>query len=153
MILLNDLVAPLNRVVVGLLRSPLHPVASKGLMVLGWSGRKSGRRFTIPVGYQRDGDDIVVLLSKPAEKSWWKNFRTPWPARLHVQGRTLEATGRWIAPDSDAFYTPIETTLRRLPWMGSQFGGIALGGDGRLSEADRRTACEKVGVVRFETTR
>lgn len=152
MVLLNDLVSPLNRLVVGLLRSPLHPLASKGLMVVSWTGRRSGRSFSIPVGYQRDGEDVVVLLSKPAEKTWWKNFRSSWPAELWIAGRSLKALGQWIEPGSDAFYPPIETTLRRLPWMGSQFGGIQLDPNVGLTEAQRQIVSEKVGVVRFEPT-
>lgn len=63
-----------------MLRSPLHFVASKALMVIGWSGRVSGNAFSIPVGYQRHGDALIVLISKRDERRWWKNSRTPWPA-------------------------------------------------------------------------
>ena len=93
MLSINDLVSPVNAWVVALLRSPLHPLASKGLMVVSWSGRRTGKGFAIPVGYQVDGDGVVVMLSKREEKSWWKNFRTAWPAELHVRGVRREATG------------------------------------------------------------
>jgi hypothetical protein len=150
MISLNDLVSPLNSLIVALLRSPLHFVASKGLMVVHWSGRKSGTDFSIPVGYQKSGDVVTVLLSKPAEKNWWKNFRSPWPAELLIERRSRSAMGTWIEPGSDAFFAPIDSTLRRLPWMASQFGGFAFDPSIGLSEPQKKIVCEKVGVLRFE---
>jgi hypothetical protein len=79
---INALVTPFNPLVMALLRSRFHGLASKALLVVSWSGRKTGRRFSIPTGYQRDAGDVIVLLSKPGEKTWWKNFRSPWPADL-----------------------------------------------------------------------
>jgi hypothetical protein len=149
---INDLVSPANGVVAALLRSPLHFIASKGLMLLGWSGRTSGRTFSIPVGYQRKGDVLIVLISKRDEKSWWKNFRTPWPADLHVRGERHTAMGEVIAPGSEAFFEHIEGTLKRLPWMGGQFGGARYDAAVGLTEAQRATLCEHVGAVRFEIT-
>ena len=90
MILLNDLVSPMNRLVVSLLRSRLHGVASKGLMVVSWSGRGSGRHYSIPVGDQWDGDVVMVLLSKPAETTWWKRSSAdlPVPRRRQLSTTT-----------------------------------------------------------------
>ena len=152
MVLLNDLVSPLNPLVMGLLRSRLLFVASKGLMVVSWSGRKSGRHFSIPVGYQTDGDAVIVLLSKPREKTWWKNFREPWPAELLLQRQPRTVVGRWIEPGNAEFFERIEETLRRLPWMGGQFGGIRYDPKSGLNEEERKILCEKAGVIRFEST-
>ena len=101
MIYLNDLVSPANRLVVALLRSPIHRVASGGLMLLEWEGRSSGKRYCAPVGYQRRGDSYVVLLSKPREKTWWKNFRQPWPAQLVIKRQQIEVTGTLITACED----------------------------------------------------
>ncbi len=150
MILLDDLVSPVNPIVVGLLRSRLHFIASKGLMAVSWSGRKSGRRFTIPVGYQRDGKSVIVLLSKPRKKSWWKNFRTPWPAELLVQGQKRAVIGEWLEPGSAEFFERVETTLRRLPWMGRQFGGVRYDKEKGLSAEQREILCDKAGAIRFD---
>jgi hypothetical protein len=149
MISINDLVSPMNPLVVALLRSRLHVLASKGLMVLSWTGRKSGREFSIPVGYQREGDSVVVLISKRGEKSWWKNFREPWPAELLIRGRVRSASGVRVEPGSEEFFRWVELTLSQLPWMGGQFGIRYRKGEA-LGEEQRRTLRESVGVVRFE---
>lgn len=38
-------------------------------------GRRSGRTFSIPVGYRRTAADEVVIEGQFADaKSWWRNF-------------------------------------------------------------------------------
>jgi len=59
----DRLVRHLNPLVAWLLRSTLHPLVSGGLMLLEVTGRRTGRRYWIPVGYQRNGDAIIVLVS------------------------------------------------------------------------------------------
>jgi hypothetical protein len=140
----------MNRLVAALLRSPLHFFASKMLMLVSWSGRQSGRQYSIPVGYQPDGDDVIVMLSKPVEKSWWKNFRSPWPADLQIRGKRHTAMGQVIEAGTPDFYTQCEQTLTRLPWMGSQFGGIHYDPDAGLDDEQRAILCAHVGAVRFE---
>ena len=39
-----------------ILRSGLHTLLSKRFMLLSFTGRKSGKKYTVFVGYQRDGD-------------------------------------------------------------------------------------------------
>ena len=45
----------INPVIAGLLRSPLHGVASRRLLLLTFRARRSGRRITLPVGYEEVG--------------------------------------------------------------------------------------------------
>lgn len=149
MVMLNDLFTPANRLVVGLLRSPLGAVAGRGLVVLDYTGRSSGRRFTIPVGYQRVDDAFIVLLSKPAAKTWWKNFREPWPAELTVRRKRRAVTGVLVPPEDPAFVDHVEATLRRMPWMGSQFGGVKYDRTIGLTDAQRAVLAEHAAVVRF----
>ena len=147
--LLNDLVSPFNGLVAGVLRSRFHGLASKGLMIVQWQGRKSGKTFEIPVGVQPDGEGLVVMLSKRDTKQWWRNFVEPWPATLWLRGEPRAATGVVVPPGTDRFFTHCETTLRRMPWMGSQFGGIPYDRERGLTEEQRKILCENVGAVAF----
>ena len=149
MVSLNDLATPLNGVVASLLRSPLHGLASKGLMVMAWEGRASGRSFAVPVGYQPLEDGVIVLISKRDTKTWWKNFRTPWPAVLTVRGEEKNAMGKVVPPGSEEFFAHCEKTLRRLPWMASQFGGFQYDRNQGLDDAAREALVQNVGAVRF----
>ncbi|MCB1028681.1 MAG: nitroreductase family deazaflavin-dependent oxidoreductase [Microthrixaceae bacterium] len=149
MVMLNDLFVPFNRAIVALLRSPMGTLAGRALMVLEYTGRSSGRRITTPVGYQRDGDAFVVLLTKPHDKTWWKNFREPRPATLLVRRTQVAVTGVLVPPEDPAFFEHVETTLRRLPWMGSQIGGVKFDQATGLTDAQRSVVTEHAAVVRF----
>jgi deazaflavin-dependent oxidoreductase (nitroreductase family) len=87
-----------NRVVRGLLRTPLlsRAVGSK-LVTLYIVGRKSGRRYTIPVAYTRQGDDL--LIGTPF--GWGRNLRTGEPVEVRLKGRLRQADVRVYSGEAD----------------------------------------------------
>lgn len=74
-------VAPIVNVVVrAVLRTPLlHRVLSRNTMLLTFTGRSSGRTYTVPVSYQRDRDTLTCYTR--ADRAWWKNLRGEPPSR------------------------------------------------------------------------
>src|SRR5919201_997478 len=78
----------INPFVSAILRSPLHGLLSTQLMLLTYTGRKSGKRYTIPVGYARDGETLVVFSSR----SWRRNLRGGAPVEVLLQGRRYTGT-------------------------------------------------------------
>ena len=96
-----------------------------------------------------DDDTFIVLLSKPRAKSWWKNFREPWPAELIVRRERRAVSGVLVPPEDPAFLDHVEGTLRRLPWMGSQLGGVKYNRETGLTDAQRAVLAEHAAVVRF----
>ncbi|QDQ98775.1 hypothetical protein [Tomitella fengzijianii] len=80
-----------NRLVVPLLRSPVHRLASGKLMVVSYTGAKSGRSFALPVAYYAFSPDEVWAFG--ARTGWMTNFRLPRPASLRLRGRDLRAEG------------------------------------------------------------
>jgi hypothetical protein len=73
----------LNRVVTALLRSPLHGLISSDIMLITFTGRKSGRSFTTPVTYSQEGEQIVFHSTQ----GWWKNLEGGAPVTLRLRGR------------------------------------------------------------------
>lgn len=126
----DRLTTRLNPAVAWLLRSPLHALVDRGLMLITVTGRRTGKRYAIPVGYQRDGNTLRVLVSKARRKKWWRNYLEPRPVEVLLRGETLKGTAHVVPTDSQEFRDVLEETLRRLPWLGRQFG----------IEYDRRTA-------------
>ncbi len=92
-----------NRWVLALLRSPVHHLLDPGLCELRFLGRRSGTEIALPVIYARDGNRTVVLIGDAPGKTWWRNFRTPYPVRIHRGGRTRPGTGRVLAPADDGY--------------------------------------------------
>ncbi|MGB5812695.1 MAG: nitroreductase/quinone reductase family protein [Polyangiales bacterium] len=111
-----------NGAVVRVLRSPFHWVLSLGLMLITVTGRRSGRVYTIPVGYQQDGSVITVLASEARTKQWWRNFETPAAVTLRLRGKEREGVATLVPPNSPEFRIQSEQTLTRLPFMGRVFG-------------------------------
>ena len=65
------------------LRSPLHRMLSNSVLLLTFTGRKTWKRYTIPVGYTHEGDTLTLFSSK----LWYKNLRGGRPVVVHLQGR------------------------------------------------------------------
>ena len=52
----------------------LGPLLRRSMVVIRYSGRRSGRSFETPVNYSRSGDEIVIRVMAPDSKNWWRNF-------------------------------------------------------------------------------
>ncbi|MEP7190248.1 MAG: nitroreductase/quinone reductase family protein [Roseiflexaceae bacterium] len=81
-----------NPVLGALLRSPLHSLISKRLMLLNFQGRKTGKRYSIPVGYLQKGRRLFVF----SHSSWSKNFGSGAPVSLRLRGKQVKGTARLI---------------------------------------------------------
>jgi hypothetical protein len=66
---------PVNRVVLGLLRSRGRGLLDRRVCRLRFIGRRTGRVVELPVGFVRDGDRLMVLVARASTKRWWRNFR------------------------------------------------------------------------------
>ncbi len=78
-----------NPLVIWLLRSPVHGMFDKHTMVITLAGRKSGKRYRLPVSFIRDQDSLLVISQK--DRTWWKNLRNGARVTVLLQGRTLQA--------------------------------------------------------------
>jgi hypothetical protein len=68
--------APIMNVpVAALANSPrLGRLMSRNITMVTYTGRRSGRTFSIPVAYRRSGDEIEITPNLPDAKTWWRNF-------------------------------------------------------------------------------
>ncbi len=96
--LLGRLLRTWNPVMKRLLRSPLHWPWSRWFLVIGWTGRKSGRRYRTPVSYVRDGDEILITTGD----SWWKNVAGGGDVELWLAGRERPATAESIEDEAES---------------------------------------------------
>jgi deazaflavin-dependent oxidoreductase (nitroreductase family) len=99
-----------NLLVIGLLRSPLHRLASGSLLLITYRGRRSGRRFTIPVMYAERGGTLTVFVGRSEGKQWWRNLRGGAEVEVRLRGRRLRGQAE-VVGDSAAG----ETYLDRYP--------------------------------------
>jgi deazaflavin-dependent oxidoreductase (nitroreductase family) len=64
----------LNRAMIRIVGSRLSWLVDRGVMLVTVFGRRSGRPYTLPVQYTRDGDVLWVLVGRSEEKTWWRNL-------------------------------------------------------------------------------
>ena len=124
-----------NRVVRGLLRTPLLSRAVGGrLVTLYIAGRKSGRRYTIPVAYTRDGDDL--LIGTPF--GWGRNLRTGEPVEIRLKGRRRQADVRVYKDEADV--AGAYATMTRDNKAFANFNKIGFDADGNPNPEDLHLA-------------
>lgn len=101
-----------NRLVKLILSSPLHRPLSKGLLLITFTGRQSGKTYTTPVSYFRDGDAIILFTNR--DRKWWRNLRGGAPVTLRVQGETLQGIATPVPTEAAALARSQRSPIRRL---------------------------------------
>jgi len=87
-----------NRIIRGLLRTPLvSRLMGSRLVTVYVVGRKSGRRYAVPVAYTRHEGDL--LIGTPF--GWGRNLRTGEPVTIRLKGRRRLADVRVLTEEHD----------------------------------------------------
>ncbi|AGL14042.1 hypothetical protein [Actinoplanes sp. N902-109] len=124
-----------NRVVRGLLRLPLvsRRLGSQ-LITLYVVGRKSGKRYTVPVAYTPH--DGVLLIGSPF--AWGRNLRTGEPLEVRYKGRRTTADVEVLSAEPEVVrdYAVIARANRQF----AGFNKITLSADGTPDPADLHRA-------------
>ncbi len=97
-----------NPAVSFLLRSPLHGMMSGGVLLMTVAGRRTGRRYTFPVQYHREGDTITIISRR--ERTWWRNLRGGAPVTLRVRGHDLPAKAD-VSTDAGEVRAALDATM------------------------------------------
>ena len=138
-----------NTLVERILRSRFHWLLSTGLLLLTVTGRKSGRRYSIPVGYHESDGTIIVFVGEPATKKWWRNYREPGRIELLHRSKRLAGTARVVA-SSDAEYRRLaEIGFRRASIVPRIFG-IRFDAAKGLSSEQLAELAGRLAIVRID---
>jgi deazaflavin-dependent oxidoreductase (nitroreductase family) len=141
---LNKLANPALKLI---LRSPLHSLVSDSVMLITYTGRRSGKTYTTPVNYVRDGDALLVVST--ADRTWWRNLRGGAPVIVHLAGKELYGHAE-SAEDPQAVAEGMLALLRRLPALHKRYK-VALTPEG-LPERPEQLARATQGKVIIRVT-
>jgi hypothetical protein len=83
----------LNPIVRFLVRTPLAGPLREQMMVVSFTGRKTGRRFSIPLSAHRIDNDLYAITSA----GWKYNFRDGADAEALHKGKTTAMRGELIS--------------------------------------------------------
>jgi hypothetical protein len=131
-----------NPVVRRLLMSPWHGLVSKHLAVVRYTGRRSGRRFALPVGRQELDGSPVVISNSP----WRMNFRGGREAELLVAGEWCD-TRATLVSDVERVSDFFERRMTELGWRDAARAlGIRVNVDRRPTHAELADAIRSSGL-------
>jgi hypothetical protein len=105
-----------NPVVRTLLRSPAHRLMSASVLLLTYTGRRSGVRREVPAMYAVLGDRFVVVAGRPDTKTWWRNFTGDVrPVTVTVASRHTSCRGQLLEPRTADYQLAVDAYRERYP--------------------------------------
>jgi deazaflavin-dependent oxidoreductase (nitroreductase family) len=137
-----------NPIMKWLIRSPLHGFVSKSMLVIGYQGRKSGKRYETPVNYVRDGDELLV--TSYSNRTWWRNMLGGAPVTVWLMGKQIQASAEaYSDPANVTCY--LQAYLDQVPQQARYFN-VTLDGQGRPIPAQVTQAARERVIVRVLLT-
>jgi deazaflavin-dependent oxidoreductase (nitroreductase family) len=73
-----------------LLRHNWMGAAGDELLVITTTGRKSGKYYSTPIGYLRDGETLIALTHAATPSNWYRNALSSGKALLEIKGKPLK---------------------------------------------------------------
>lgn len=74
-------------------------MAGQDVLLLHTVGRKSGKAYTTPTNYYKDGDNFVIVASnwgKPSHPGWFFNLMAQGTASVQIKDRLLKVSARQV---------------------------------------------------------
>jgi F420H(2)-dependent quinone reductase len=127
-----------------LLGMPFSTPLSSRLMLIAFTGRKTGKAYRQPVSYVQQGDTLLT----PGGGKWKWNLQDGRPVRIRLRGRDVIAQPELIK-DPDEIERLLAVMTAANPGV-SAFVGVSKGPDGRL-DRDRLEVAVRYGfrIVRW----
>ena len=123
--------AAVNRIVRGLLRTPLVcRVVGARLITVYVIGRKSGRRFAVPVAYTHHNGHLLIGTAF----SWVRNLRTGEPVDIRLKGRRRTADVTDVTDEAEVVAD--YATIARDNHQFARFNNITLDDAGEPNAVD-----------------
>ena len=107
-----------NKTMKFMLRSPMHGLVSKMVLLFTFTGRKSGKTYTTPVSYSQSDDQVYIFT----HANWWKNLKGGAPVTLRLQGRDVQGLAEPVVEDKQVIAARLTEHLRKVPSDAPYYG-------------------------------
>jgi deazaflavin-dependent oxidoreductase (nitroreductase family) len=135
-----------NPLMTWILRSPFHGMLDKGIILVSVTGRKTGKVYTTPVNYLRDGE--TLWLTSKRDRTWWRNLKEESPVGVLLAGRERVARGVAIV-EEEAVAESMNAYFRLAPHTAKYFK-VALDSSGKPVAEDCQRAAKDLVMVRLD---
>ena len=134
-----------NRMMSGLLRSPFHFVVSRTIMLITFTGRTSGKTYTTPISYARDGDVVTAFTGA----KWSRNLTGGAPVTLRIKNKEYTGWADAIADDKAAVAEGLRDFLRVVRFD-ARIYGVNFDDDGEPNWEDVQRAAQRATMIRVQ---
>jgi deazaflavin-dependent oxidoreductase (nitroreductase family) len=134
-----------NKVMIGLLRSPLHRIVSRSIMLITFTGRKSGKTYTTPISYTRDGNQVTAFT----HAKWARNLVGGAPVDLRIKKKEYQGRADVVADDKKAIAVNLQAFLRRVR-SDARYYQVQFDEDGTPNWEDVQRAAEQCVMLQIQ---
>ena len=138
----------LNPVMMTVLKSPLHSVVSNQIMIISFTGRKTGRSYSTPVSYCQENANVICFT----HARWWKNLVGGAEVRLLIRGREHIGTAIPILDDQGKKIVGLGKLLSAVP-TDARFYDVAIDQQGNLDQSDLAWAVDNATMIEVHLDR
>lgn len=115
------------------LRTPLY-VFFGDTMLITVTGCKTGKKYTTPVGFYRDGDSLWVISSR--DRTWWRNVKDGAEVEMRIRGKNVKGFAVAVL-DEGAVAEQVLEYVRHIPMSARALGVRMENGEPNLEDAAR----------------
>ena len=134
-----------NSMMIWLIRSPLHFFVSKNMMVANFTGHKSGKAYSVPMNYLRDGEKLYTTSQRG--RTWWRNLRNGNPVTLRLQGKDVHAIPQ-VTESDEGVADLLDHYFSLAPKMARYFE-VRLDPEGHPIPEDVKTSAQSEVMITF----
>ncbi len=132
----------INPLMAALLKSRFHGQVSKSIMLIRFTGRKTGREYETPISYVQEGRTVRCFTDSP----WWRNLRGGAPVSVRIRGEDHTGRAQPVEDDTKRIADALSGFLAEVPGDAPYYD-LELNADGRPEPADLQRAAECVTLI------
>jgi deazaflavin-dependent oxidoreductase (nitroreductase family) len=135
-----------------ILGSPLHSMLDGRLILITYTGRKSGKKHSLPVQYAESHDELIVVAGYHQHKKWWRNLLQESTINVCHRGRWSEAHAKAFDGDVEVIAPLLPDYLKRFR-ASARIRGFTLDSNGnienpeKLGEEAKKTVMVKIRML------
>jgi deazaflavin-dependent oxidoreductase (nitroreductase family) len=116
-----------NPIMRWILTSPLHKIASKGVVLLCFTGRKSMKHYSTPVQYIQADQVLWIMVGFPEKKQWWRNLTGGAPVNLCLRGEWVSGEAYALKGEDDraGIVEGLTHEIAKYPSLRKKYGDIS----------------------------
>jgi deazaflavin-dependent oxidoreductase (nitroreductase family) len=132
-----------NQTMKFVLRSPIHGMVSQTVLLVTFTGRKSGKIYTTPVSYSQHDDRVTIFT----HAVWWKNLINGAQVSLRIRGREYMGLAEPVSKDKQAVAAGLAAHLREVA-SDARWYGVTFDDHGNPRPEEIEKAVQSVVMIR-----